>query len=291
MMQAPEMVSREQATAAANVAADRAGLKIIELHDMPKIDQAAELLNEVWSMSREQPLIASNTLRALSHSGNYVCGAYDGDRMVGAIVGFLGKLDGADQLHSHVLGVSPRVQSRNIGFALKQHQRAWAIDHGIDIVTWTFDPLVRRNAFFNVTKLGATINAYYPDFYGNMNDGINDGDRSDRVMIHWPLHEAGVVSASEGRSNEPDLRQLQESGAVVVLRPNEDGTPQITEDSAPVLLASIPEDIVDLRRRDRDLADRWRLALRDTFGAALTDRYATAGMTRSGWYVLRRGDA
>ena len=55
-----------------------------------------------------------------------------------------------------------------------------------------------------------------------------------------------------------------------------------------MLLASIPEDIVDVRSNDRTLADRWRLALRDTLGAALTDGYTTTGMTRSGWYVLRR---
>src|SRR5207244_5236021 len=127
----PATAGRDQARAAADAAASRAGLEIVPLDDVRRILEGADLFNAVWSATREEPLIPANTLRALQHSGNYVFGAYAGDRMAGAIVGFLGRLDGSVQLHSHVLGVSPTSQGRSIGFALKQHQRSWALEHGI----------------------------------------------------------------------------------------------------------------------------------------------------------------
>src|SRR5947208_2644434 len=236
-----------RAAAAAESAAARAGLIVVELDTVDRIQQATELFNVVWSVTREEPLIPANTLRALQHSGNYVFGAYEGDRLTGAIVGFLGRHNGAPQLHSHILGVSPASQGKSVGFALKQHQRAWALAQGIDVVTWTFDPLVRRNAYFNVAKLGATIGAYYPDFYGAMNDGINDGDESDRVLVEWSLHDPDVVAASEGNPAELDLRRLQDDGAAVVLQTNGDGTPVTNDRRERVLLACIPGDIVALR--------------------------------------------
>jgi predicted GNAT superfamily acetyltransferase len=279
--------ARRQAVAAAEAAAERAGLTIVELDTVERIQHATELFNEVWSVTREEPLIPANTLRALQHSGNYVFGAYEGDRLTGAIVGFHGRHDGSPQLHSHILGVSPQSQGRSVGFALKQHQRAWTLAHDIDVVTWTFDPLVRRNAYFNVAKLGATISAYFANFYGAMNDGINDGDESDRVLVEWPLRDPGVEAASEGRPSDLDLRRLQDDGAAIVLHTNGDGTPVTNDRRDRVLLASIPEDIVALRASDRDLANSWRAALRDVLGGALQDGYAAVGMSRTGWYVLR----
>ena len=254
---------------------------------MRRISQGAELFNSVWGATHEEPLIPANTLRALEHSGNYVFGAYDGDRIVGAIVGFLGRLDGSLQLHSHILGVSPVAQDRTIGFALKQHQRAWALTHGIDVVTWTFDPLVRRNAYFNIAKLGATVRAFYPNFYGAMTDGINDGDESDRVLVEWSLRSPDVVEASEGRRVEFDLRKLRDEGAAIILEENGDGTPAASDGEGKVLLATVPQDIVAIRGAERELAARWRAAFRDVVGAALQDGFAAVGMTRSGWYILR----
>jgi predicted GNAT superfamily acetyltransferase len=277
---------REQAAAAAEAAAAGAGLTIIPLDDVDRIMRASTLFSEVWAVSPEHPLIPPNTLRALEHAGNYAFGALEGDRMIGAIVGFLGRIGGSLQLHSHILGVLPGSEGRRIGFALKQHQRAWALDQGLHVVTWTFDPLVRRNAYFNLAKLGAVARAYYPNFYGAMDDGINDGDESDRVLVEWTLAEPGVIAASVGHPVEPDLPTEADDDIVVVLDEDADGRPTVTERRARVLLASIPEDIVRVRATDRALADRWRAVLRDVFVGALEDGYSIAGMTRSGSYVF-----
>jgi len=275
--------------AQAAAAARAADLDVSEIDDVDGLQQVSALLDEVWSNGNDSPLMGTNTLKALSHSGNYVAGARSGGELVGAIVGFLGRLRGEAQLHSHILGVTPRAQDRAVGFALKLHQRAWALAHDIATVTWTFDPLVRRNAYFNLTKLGAGITEYYEDFYGPMNDGINVGDESDRVLVEWDLAAPHVGDAAEGLRREPSVDEVRANGGAVVLAVGDDGAPIIREhDGATALLLQLPEDIVAVRESDPSAAAAWRRGLRATLGVAVRRGYVTDGMTRAGWYVLRR---
>jgi predicted GNAT superfamily acetyltransferase len=277
-----------QAVSAAEDAARRAGVRIEKLDEIEAIHEASRLFNRVWSTPETQPLISSSTLRALSHSNNYVFAAYDGAEMIGAVVGFIGFHDGSLLLHSHMTGVSEKLQGRSVGFALKQHQRAWSLERGIGLVTWTFDPLVRRNAYFNITKLGASVTAYYTSFYGEMNDGINDKDETDRVLIEWDLESTRAAEASVRGLSEPNLIELERAGAQVALSIGDDGAPTERKPTGDTLLVGVPEDIVELRRQDEGLAHGWRLALRNVLGAALNTGYETVGMTRSGFYVLER---
>lgn len=283
------MDAAAEATAAAEAAARSAGLTITEIDDLAELGRSVRLIDEVWSNSAEEPLISVSTLKALAHAGSYVAAAYNSGDLVGALVGFIGFHGPEVRLHSHILGVSPRLQGRNIGFALKLHQRAWALAHGIATVVWTFDPLVRRNAFFNVSKLGASITAYYEDFYGTMRDGINAGDFSDRVLVEWSLTSPAVVERSNGHAADPDSETLRRDGAAVVLEAGADGEPLASDArGAGTLLLQLPDDIVALRGRDPDAARRWRLAVRETLGAALRDGFVANGVARAGWYVLGR---
>lgn len=277
-----------QAAAAAQAAADRAEVRIVEVDTVEALRELSLFFNRVWMTPETQPLVSTATLRALAHSDNYVVAAYRGDEMIGASVGFLGHHDGALHLHSHMTGVSSGVQGKSIGYAVKQHQRAWALARGIGLVTWTFDPLVGRNAFFNIMKLGAASTAYYESFYGAMHDGINDKDETDRVLVEWDLDSPRAAEASVGRLPEPDFEELQRSGAVVALSVNGSGAPRVGQKGSDVLLVAVPGDIVEVRRRDEGLAQQWRLALRDVLGGALNDGFVTTGMTRSGVYLLTR---
>ena len=108
-------------------------------------------------------------LRAFSKVGNYVGGAFDGGHLVGACVGFFAA-PSEDSLHSHIAGVAPSSLGRSVGFALKVHQRSWAMLRGVSEIAWTFDPLVGRNAHFNLAKLAARPVEYLPNFYGTMLD-------------------------------------------------------------------------------------------------------------------------
>jgi predicted GNAT superfamily acetyltransferase len=284
---APPLVA--QASSAAEAAALRAGVELAELHEIGELTEAAELFIEVWQTDRAEAPCTPALLRALAHSGNYVAGARLQGRMVGASVGFLYPAGDAFGLHSHITGVTDRVQARGIGFALKQHQRAWALASGLDVVSWTFDPLVRRNAHLNLVKLGAEIVEYLPNFYGRMPDGINAGDESDRCLVSWPLSSERAVAASHGPVPEPDLDALRRAGARVLLEEDPAGRP-LTSDPGPpgaaAMLVQVPDDIVAIRGADPELARHWRTALRATMGEALGRGLAATGITRSGWYVL-----
>ena len=233
-------------------------------------------------------MITTELLRALSHGGNYVSGALLDGELIGGIVGFLGMEDGRIILHSHILGVLPQSQTRNAGFALKQDQRAWALERGIQSARWTYDPLVSRNAYFNISKLGARASAYYSSFYGAMKDGVNSGDESDRVLVEWDLTGTAATSASLGEHSSPAVDALLSNGATTLLE-EVDGVPRVLEsDGTGVQLCFVPRDIVAMREQDFDLALAWRRALRSTLGTALNNGYVVDSFSRSGCYVLSR---
>jgi len=256
---------------------------INELQEVADLVAVAALFSHVWGAN--EPLIDSSTLMALAHSGNYVAGAKSGDRLVGALMGWLGgRPPGALHLHSHILGVAPDIEARGLGFALKQHQRLWCLERGIATIEWTYDPLVRRNAYFNLTKLGAEAAQYLVNFYGEMEDAINAGDESDRILISWDLQSGKAKAAAAGKTVEPVV-----DSRAGILSVSASGEPDAQPIRGEVVLAQVPEDIVAVRRRDPALAKRWRHAVRATLGEAMASGYRVTGATRDGWYVLTRG--
>ena len=282
----------DRAGQAAGLAAGRAGVVVDSVEDVGVLQEAVELLCAVWGADRRDPPIRREMLRALVHAGNYVAAATSDGRLVGVVMGFLGRHQGELVLHSHILGVSQDMQGRSVGFALKQHQRWWSLAGGLEHVTWTFDPLVRRNGNFNLNKLGARIVAYHPSFYGPMDDGINAGDETDRCVVWWSLLDEQVVRAAEGSFDEaPGGRP---PGCAVVLEADAGGWPRLHDErahaggAAEALAAWVPDDIVQLRRESPSKGLAWRRALRAALSDALADGYRIGGITRSGWYVLER---
>ena len=163
---------------------DRPGIDIRPLETVDEVFAASQVLGEVWGGDKSG--MPPNLLRALAHSGNYAVGLYDGDRMVGASVAFFAA-PAARSMHSHITGVLPDRQSRGLGRVLKQHQREWALARDVGHITWTFDPLVARNAHFNLRVLGTRVTEYLVNHYGPMDDGVNRGDETDRIMVSWAL--------------------------------------------------------------------------------------------------------
>ena len=202
----------------------------IAVREVDSVDALVEievLLARIWDTTADRPPVNVDILRALAHTGCYVAGAYEGERVVGASVGFLGvDREGEVHLHSHITGVAPEAQGRHIGLGLKEHQRSWCLDRGIEVVTWTFDPFVPRNAWFNLHRLGADVVELVPDFYGEMRDGINAGQASDRFVVRWNLPGAaprpalvavdGDVVVPVERSARQQLRRACGDGLRVV---------------------------------------------------------------------------
>ncbi|MEU2792860.1 GNAT family N-acetyltransferase [Streptomyces sp. NPDC007100] len=245
---------------------------IRELHRMEDFDAVSLLYADIWGTEPGNPPISAELMQALSHAGNYVAGAYEGDRLVGASVAFFGEPVGTS-LHSHITGA---VMGRGVGLALKTHQRRWAKDRRLRRITWTYDPLVRRNAYFNLVKLGARPEEYLTCFYGAINDVINGGDESDRVLAAWDLAAPAP----------PEVTELP-AGAAHGLR-NHEGRPETVPTDAQTVLVDLPDDIEALRRTDPAAARAWRLAVRHTLGGLLDEGARVVGFHARRRYVIQR---
>lgn len=241
-------------------------MEIRELREMAEFAELYRFFDGIWHPEPSNPPVTVELMKVFSHAGSYVAGAFEGGRIVGGSVGILAR-DNA--LHSHVTGAEI---GRGIGLALKRHQRDWALARGLTKITWTFDPLVRRNARFNLVKLGALPEEYLERFYGTMYDAINEGDESDRLLTVWRLTE------------RPEPYTLGESVAGLAER---DGAPVVGPAGGPVVLVGTPGDIETLRREDPGAGKAWRLAMREVLGGLMRDGAEVVGFTDRGEYVLR----
>ena len=262
----------------------------IELaHSEPEARAAVRVLAQIWHQADGHDPVVPELAWVFAHTGNYVALASVGDTVVASAIGFRGVDEDGAYLHSHIAGVLPTWQGSNIGFALKQHQRDWALANGLDRIAWTFDPLVARNDYFNVTKLGARLTGYHVNFYGQMNDGINDGDETDRSVAMWDLNAARVVAAARGEHTAADAAALRADGAVVALEVGSNGEPARRDSRHDdTVLVQVPGDIVAVRGNDPAMGRRWREALREQLGAAFEAGLSVTGVSRDSWYVLSR---
>lgn len=259
--------------------------QIRELTQRDQLVALSELFADIWGTPAERQM-SPDLLTAMAHSGTYIVGAFAGERMIGGLVGWLGIRSRRLLMHSHILGVLPGDQARGLGFDLKQHQRRWCLERGVNVMEWTTDPLVRRNAYFNLAKLGADAPEYLVNFYGEMRDEINAGEESDRLLIRWDLGSEKAERAAAGQALELDAGKLRAWNGKTILSVGPDGEPVAAHEEARVLICQVPEDVVAMRSANPGLARRWRLALRDALGGALARGYAINGASKSGWYVL-----
>jgi len=167
----------------AHEAAATSGVTLRRLDGVEDGDAVNEVIERTWGGQH----LDREIVRALGFSGNVVLGAEAAGSVVGFALGWAGVDDDGLHVHSHMLATAPDVRRRGVGYALKLAQRALALDQGIGSMRWTFDPMVARNAWFNLGKLGAVADRFFPDFYGPMRDAINAGERSDRLVVRWDL--------------------------------------------------------------------------------------------------------
>jgi predicted GNAT superfamily acetyltransferase len=265
----------------AGCSAERAGVGIRIVRTAREIQALSELVAKVWGTSVAASPAPRNVLSAIADTDGYVAGAWAGDELVGGSFGITYLDVDGPALRSQVTGtVRPR---QGIGEALKHHQRAWAHARGMRRITWTFDPLVRSNAHFNLHRLGARIVRFVPDFYGSLDDGLNGSDETDRCVVSWEV--VGGAPPAEPVS----CADLVASGShQVMLATGTGGDPVPSDASAPGLLVATPADIVVLRRTQPALAVRWRYAVRDAISAAFAAGLEADLITSDGAYRFAR---
>ncbi|PKN92169.1 MAG: hypothetical protein CVU44_16185 [Chloroflexi bacterium HGW-Chloroflexi-6] len=281
-------------------------IRILETPE--EMTQVENLQRLVWPGS-DAEILPGHILMTFAHNGGLVLGSYDGEKLVGLLVGFPGLYslpDGPQPKHcSHELGVHPDYQNAGIGFALKRAQWQMLRKQGLSLATWTYDPLLSRNAHLNITRLGAICNTYLPNLYGPLRDGLNLGMETDRFQVDWWINSRRV-SRRLGRRPRPSLaldhyataniQTLYRGNATPdgLVRPPENfSTPQ---DS--LALVEIPSDFMALKRQDFALARAWRLFSREVFttcfgqGYLVTDLiFDRSGDTPRSFYILAHGES
>lgn len=289
----------------------------IRLIETPKEMRLVEQIQrEVWPDS-ETDVVPLHMLVTAVHNGGIVLGAFIEEKMVGFIFGFPGLEeipDGPRPKHcSHMMGIHPHHRDGGIGFALKRAQWQMVRHQGLDHVTWTYDPLLSRNAYLNIAKLGAVCTTYRRSEYGEMRDGLNAGLPSDRFQVDWWINTRRVESRL-GKRSRPTLKltHVARSG----LRPLYPLQPSTDNPSAPLraslphppehlppfddrlLLAEIPGDFMELKSKDFALARDWRFFTRELFENAFKANYIVTDFvfdknngSPRGLYVLTHGES
>jgi predicted GNAT superfamily acetyltransferase len=267
-----------------------------------------ELQRRVWPGS-DVEVVPVHMLVAAVHGGGMVIGAYEGDTLVGFVFGFPGydpSPDGLQPRHcSHMAGVHPDYQSTGLGFKLKRAQWQIARKLGYERITWTYDPLLSRNANLNIAKLGAVCNTYRADYYGELRDGLNVGLPTDRFQVDWwvnshrvnrrlgkqPRKKLDLAHYLSAQVHRVNTTFLTESGMV---SPRSLDTP---DELIPLLLLEIPADFPALKGEDGSLALEWRMHTRKLFtevfaaGYLVTDFVYLPGNQPRSYYVLSHGES
>ena len=229
---------------------------IRELVSISDQNLGLDLFDEVWPIPGGGREIPENLMQAFVHNGSYFVGAFSGNEIIGATFGFIG-INGGTHLHSHMSAVLPKSRDLGIGAMLKRHQFNWALERKIPFISWTFDPLVRRNARFNISKLGVEISDYFQDFYGPMTDLVNAGDHSDRLMVKWLVSDDTTLLLNDFSEVPKDAISI-----------------------------AIPEDIVALRAKSSEEAMAERLRVRAEFLTAFDNGYKVIGFSNVHGYIL-----
>lgn len=220
-----------------------------EIRDLNSVELILEAQG-IFDAIRGTRVIDAGTMRALQQSGNYVTGYFDDGRMVGASVAFFGT-PSSRSMHSHITALLPEFRGRGWGRELKEHQRQWAFAHEVGNITWTFDPLVARNAHFYLSVLGARVTGYSVNQYGIFGGG-DAGDESDRLDVKWAL--ADLAAAPDDADVEATIE--------------------------------IPEDAEKLREEDPAAAHEERMRVRREMAVLTTRGLRVAGFDQRRGYLF-----
>ena len=267
----------------------------LQLLESPREIAAVEELQRIIWPGSEIEVVPAHILLSIARNGGLIIGGFDGEQLVGFVFGFPGwhaAQDGLRPKHcSHMAGVHPDFRDAGLGFALKRAQWQMVRRQGLDHITWTYDPLLSRNANVNIAKLGAVCSTYIPNYYGEMRDDLNFGLPSDRFQVDWWVNSKRVTRRLSGHPRRRlSLSHYTESGAQII-------TPPLPSSPAPLLLLEIPSDFLSLKAADPGLALEWRLRTREictdlfAHGYLITDFVYQPGSQPRSFYVLSHGES
>lgn len=236
-----------------------------------EIQRSMEVVRETWG--KESPEhVFKDFLVAIRFHGGLVLTVEEDSKMVGIQVSIPAYRNGFRYLYSHITGIIPEFRDSNVGTDLKFAQRDWALDQGYELIAWTFDPAMSKNAYFNIEKLGVICRTYVYDFYGVMNDDLNYGLPTDRLMAEWWIQEP-KEDHQDGEYKEISKTEEIPSGNQGVAR----------------VSVSTVRDLTELKQKSMKEAREVKLRLKDLFPALFREGFVVTGYDKSNYrYLLRR---
>ncbi len=242
-----------------------------------------QLQIDAWQMDDKLEVVPGHMLLTFHKNGGVLLGAYAEGRLVGFVAGFVGLMgDGRFKHASHMMGIHPEFQGQGIGFRLKLAQRQAVQQQGLDLITWTYDPLEVANARLNIHKLGAVCCTYIPNLYGEI-VGINAGLPSDRFQVDWHINSAHVTNRLAGKN----VRKTAVPEHLILNPVVGNGRPPETTNSPSEArhFVQIPPNIRALKAQDMPLAQAWRLHTRQLFTDLFAQNYTVTD------FILQHGCA
>jgi predicted GNAT superfamily acetyltransferase len=286
-------------------------IRRIQTHD--EYRAAEQIQREAWDQ-KDVDVVPDHLLITAQKNGGLVLGAFEriapaeagrptmvqtkegGGKLIGFVFSFVGLAsDGRVKHCSHIAAVNPTYQNQNVGYRLKLAQREHVLAQGLDLITWTFDPLESRNSYLNFHKLGTTCRTYLRELYGRMRDGLNAGLPSDRFQVDWHIASAHVSGRLRGDQVPPSLSALRAGGVPTVNRSPTSAPPRPPQTVLPLegdlLLVQIPADFQAIKSTDRGLARAWREHTRALFEAAFAKEYTAIDLLfeeGQSYYLLKK---
>jgi len=285
-------------------------LTIRPLTSISDFHAAEELQRQVWPGS-ELIIAPLHILLTVAQNGGVVIGAWDDDKLVGFVLGFLGTDEGDPNRPamtrlkhcSHMLGVLPDYRDKGVGYQLKIAQYHAVNQQAVRLITWTFDPIESRNANLNIARLGAISRTYKRDNYGEMNDGLNVGLPSDRLLVEWWITSNRVKQRIGGERKRLSFESYMAADMLILnpTRANEAGLPKMIgepfDPSGVICLVEIPSNFQVIKTKDIELAREWKRQVRRVLENAFSNGYLitdfvfeNVGDRPRAFYVLSQGD-
>ena len=260
--------------------------------------QVAALEREVWALADAEDVVPPHLLVVSVKRGGILLGAFDEREVLKGFVYSMPAIrDGQLTQWSHLLGVASDARGAGLGLELKRAQRKCALQLGVRLIEWTYDPLQATNAHLNLARLGAIATEYAENVYGDSSSPLHRGTPTDRLVAEWHIREphverrlsggAGLLMRDAGVASAPVVNAAQAGKRWL-----EPARVDLTV-TAPRLLVEIPTGFGDMQASDPDLALAWRLQIREIFQSYFAAGYRAVDFFLSteagrGQYLLAR---
>jgi predicted GNAT superfamily acetyltransferase len=238
-----------------------AAVELRPLSQHEEFQRCVELQKIIWGFN-DVDVVPLRLFVVASKVGGQVFGAFDSGQMIGFVMAIPGYRHGRSYLHSHMAAVLPDYQGQGIGRRLKLLQREDALERGIELIEWTFDPLAFGNAYFNIERLGAIVRRYVRNQYGRTSSPLHGGLPTDRLVAEWWLNSPRVEAVVRGE------RVAHPAGAERII---------------------VPQWIHELKGTDLPAAESLQTEVRTQFESWLGRGYAVVGFEHEasgGAYLL-----